>query len=84
MTQILLFVFALVIYVAKISDVPCKSDSDCPMMIDHIAECVEGFCEYMLINQKNNKNIFSIEDVISQACFVVPDCPAAADNSKAS
>jgi hypothetical protein len=28
------------------------------MMIDHIAECVEGFCEYMLINQKNNKNMF--------------------------
>ncbi|CAL5186732.1 unnamed protein product [Lathyrus oleraceus] len=53
MAQVLIFVYALVIFIflflvetTKVSANPCKSVEDCPEVREHIAKCIDGVCDY--------------------------------------
>ncbi|CAJ2654540.1 unnamed protein product [Trifolium pratense] len=61
MTQILLFVNTLIIFlslfliVTSRSDVPCNSDHDCPTALNRLSKCNDGFCEYRKCGYMNMK-----------------------------
>ncbi|AES88512.1 putative Late nodulin [Medicago truncatula] len=52
MAKILMFVYALIIFISLVItgrstiNVMCYYDHDCPFVLDHIAECKGGVCEY--------------------------------------